>query len=251
MEPTIPHTLFKYMIKRKTPCLISILDIGDPININIHNNLYNIRKEFPLVLFYRISMRDYRKYHLSKNIYGPNNVIYFQENNIKAVVDGTNFNDVYKLAWRIYIDSCINNAEGLIQVLVCENRIPRNSRYYPGKEDEINILAMHENGLISTYLDQEYSFYPSPKFLERNRPRDSYIKGNHINLKRKSKYRMGIKIDGGRYDKQILNEMNTFPKIIKDNFNITSNRGNLITERGNSCMSPQTTDLIFKKFNLK
>lgn len=72
---------FKNAISRRTPCIICIENKLDAENIKIQKLINNLCKEFPLVLCYKIDISDYSKYHRSKSIYGPNNIIRFEIKN--------------------------------------------------------------------------------------------------------------------------------------------------------------------------
>lgn len=181
MIQLVRHSQFKYLIRRKTPCIISIEDKSDKVNNDIHKSLYSLSFEFPLVLYYKISIFDYIKYHRSKSIYGPLNAICFWQSKIIHVVDATKSDDLYRLFWKVYKDSCCFNIDGFIKILVFEKRIPKNKCLECGTKNELNILAQHEDGLISTLTDLPNINYPQPEFFDIYINSVTSQRRNHLN----------------------------------------------------------------------
>lgn len=165
MTELIRHVRFLYVIKRKTPCIISIENLDDKLNQHIHKLLDKIKKEFPFLLYYKISIAEYKRYHLNLSIYGPNNVISFQLGKITNVVDGTNYDDLYKLFWKVYFDSCTDNLDGFLKVLVAENVIPHYPSPHCVKKEELDVLIKHEDGILSKLANLPNKNYPEPKFI--------------------------------------------------------------------------------------
>lgn len=177
---------FLHAIKRKTPCLICIEDKNDAINCEIIKSVDNLCNEFPYVLCYKINIIDYEEYHLNKSIYGPHNLIRFEDEQITSVIDGNNYSEMYKLFWQVYFDACANNFEGYIKVLYAEKFITTYNRPMYNLED-LSFLEELEGGILSKILETKKLENCKPIFKrQRCSIRNSSRKENSITTKKKS-----------------------------------------------------------------
>lgn len=167
---------FKKVIKRKNPCIICIENKLDIEDTKIHKLIDNICKEFPLVLCYKIDIYNYNKYHESKSIYGPNNVIRFEIEKITSMVDGKNYLEINKLFWQVYADSCIYNIEAYMKILYREKRLPKNYFLPYTRLEYIDHLGESENGIISQYLESKNIYYIKPRFSDNKNTASRLIK---------------------------------------------------------------------------
>lgn len=165
MAELIDHAKFLYVIKRKTPCIISIQNSKDSINRHIHNSLEILSKQFPFVLYYKLNINDYIRYQSNSSIYGPNNVISFKERKIKNVINGTNNEDLYKLFWNVYYDSCTNHVDKVIKILIVENRIPKYLTPPCVTKEELDILNDHVDEIINKFIYLPNVQYPPLKLV--------------------------------------------------------------------------------------
>lgn len=189
MVELISHSKFKYIIKRKTPCIISIEDKSDHINIDIHRSLEQLSIEFPFVLYYKIRKYDYQLYHNNKSIYNPHKAVCFLNGEIIAVVDGTKYDDLQKLFWKVYYDSCNKNMDGFLHILISENRLPRDNGLERPNQKELDILAKYEGGILSKLIHLPFTIYPKASFTNRQKVIEDMKKTKSLLKKRNRKYK--------------------------------------------------------------
>lgn len=160
------------LIERKTPCIISIESKNDPINIKIQNSLEKMCQLFPMVLCYKISIRDYKEFHRDKYTYTQYHIIRFRDSKIEAVVDGTSQEEVYKLFWQVYSDSCANHFPNYMKILVSEERIPKLYEQIHVEKDDIDFLGKFEDGEIARCVERIDRAYPMPNIARRKKGKE-------------------------------------------------------------------------------
>lgn len=157
---------FRIVIRRKTPCLICIEDNTDVKNYEIIKSINNLCHEFPFVLCYKITIHDYKKYHLNKSTYGPNNLIRFESENITSIADGNNYLEMYKLFWQVYYDACAKNFEGYLLVLYAEKFLVRHKKPIYDIQD-LNFIDDLVGEKLSKYLENKKSDFCKSVFKSR------------------------------------------------------------------------------------
>lgn len=232
MSILLNNKQFQYAIRRKTPCLISIEDKLDVLNIHIHHSINNLCKEFPLVLCYKIPINDYINYHLSKSIYSPQNLICFEMAMIKSVVDANNYWEMYKLFWQVYADSCAKSLKGYMKILCSENRNNIINFQLYMNEADIEIFGKHEGGIIEQCTNVENFKFPKPLFLDQKSKQSNTVKKrclNHLKMIPSSHIRNSFdrNISDAKFNRRNINSQGDNNQIHSIIYNLKSTKDEL------------------------
>lgn len=129
MDKSFGSYAYRYLIKRKIPCIIYYEDIFDFSNKIVISVMKEMCKQYPLVLCYKINW--YETYNVKLNIdnHTSSDILSFKKNKITCRLKTLSKSELHNLFQTVYNDSVINCLTYYDNILIKEGKITEDYKH--------------------------------------------------------------------------------------------------------------------------
>lgn len=174
MEKSINRFAYRYVIKRKTPCIIYYEDLSDQQNRVVISIMKHMCAVYPNVLCYKVNYDQSRFVNTNLKSYNSYDVLSFKNGKLKAKVSVFSTSDLHNLFMTVYNDSYLNSIKYLYTILHNQKGMGKDifhdSYFIPKPSYNINYKHEHINSINVTKNKQ----HEIPQSTVSNQNKDIY-----------------------------------------------------------------------------